>query len=119
VRRSDLKILGADCAYDHAMQTRWKILALGLLAFQWVQTYTAWKLMDAIRYQAEGSWLHETAWGPEHMSKVWVIGGLVTALAAVLLIVDLFQLEARSSPTASPPLSGPPTSPPPETPPPA
>src|SRR5262245_1384635 len=62
--RSDLQILGAHCAYDRAMQTRWKILVLGLLAFQWVQTYSAWKLMDAIRYQAEGSWLHDTVWGP-------------------------------------------------------
>lgn len=87
---------------------------LGLLAFQWVQTYTAWKLMDAIRYQAEGSWLHDTAWGPERMSKVWMIGGFVTAVAVVLIIGDLVKVGPKSSPTEPPPPA--PTAPPPETP---
>jgi hypothetical protein len=71
------------------MKGRWKFFLFGILLFQWVQVAVFWHLMDVIRYQAEGSWLHETAWGPETMSWIWTTGGIVTALSVVLLVADV------------------------------
>lgn len=71
------------------MTARWKVLVVGLLVFQWVQAAVFWHLMDVIRHQAEGSWLHETAWGPEAMRRVWLVGAGVSLLAFLVLVLDL------------------------------
>lgn len=71
------------------MTPRWKLVLVGLLVFQWVQAAVFWHLMDVIRYQAEDSWLHETAWGPATMRWVWLVGGAVTVIALAVLVIDV------------------------------
>jgi hypothetical protein len=73
------------------MKAGWKVLLLGVVLFQWVQALVFWHLLDVVRLQAEGSWLHDTAWGPDTMRWVWVTGAMVTAAAVVALV-----LEARA-----------------------
>ena len=71
------------------MKGHWKFFVFGLLLFQWVQALVFWHLLDVIRLQAEGSWLHETVWGPETMRWTWIIGGIVSAVAILLLFIDV------------------------------
>lgn len=91
------------------MTLRWKLLVLGLLLFQWVQALVFWHLMDVVRLQAEGSWLHETAWGPETMRWVWVVGSLVTVVGLAAIMVDVHRaVPPPASPSPPPSAEQPP-----------
>lgn len=62
------------------MNEKWRVAVVAIVVFQWVQVWVFWSLMDTIRYQAEGSWLHETAWGPREFAWVVVVGLGATVL---------------------------------------
>ena len=96
------------------MTARWKLVLVGLLVFQWVQAAVFWHLMDVIRLQAEGSWLHETAWGPATMRWLWMTGVAVTVIVLLVFVIDVRgaaehlaapDAAARRAPSDPPPPS--------------